>query len=55
MNILTVQTVCKKFAHHYLIFTPVLYTVGLKATFWNMNCSVWAVLAAYGENKIEYF
>ena len=38
-------------------YTPVLYTVGLKSTFWKTNPSVWVVLAAQGSNeeKIEYF
>ena len=29
--------------------SPVLYTVGLQTTFWNMNYSVWAVQAAQEE------
>ena len=28
-------------------WAPVLYTVGLKAKFWNMNYSVWAVWASH--------
>ena len=34
---------------------PVLCTVGLSATFWNMNFSVWSVLAAQGRNQFEFF
>ena len=41
--------VCIKFVVVDSLFTPVLYTVGLKATFSNINSSVWAVLAAMGE------
>jgi hypothetical protein len=35
--------------------SPVLYTVGLKTTFWNMNSFVWAVWAAQGskEKKVD--
>ena len=34
---------------------PVLYTVGLQATIWNMNSSVWAIWAAQGskEKKVD--
>ena len=34
-----------KFPH--LIKTPVLYTVGLSATFWNMDSNVWAILVVW--------
>ena len=34
---------------------PVLYTVGLEATFWNMNSSVWAGWAAQGSKKKNGF
>ena len=34
------------------ILTPVLYTVGLQATFWNMNSSVWAAQAVRGKKWI---
>ena len=27
--------------------TPVLYTVGLQATFWNMDSNVWAILVVW--------
>jgi hypothetical protein len=35
--------------------TPVLQTVGLYVTFWNMNSSVWAIWAALGskEKKVD--
>ena len=32
-------------------YTPVLYTVVRKSTFWKMNPSVWVVLAAQGSNE----
>ena len=31
-----------------------LYTVGLKATFWNMNSSFWAVWAALGSKEKKW-
>ena len=31
----------------YLISNPVLYTVGLQATFWNMDSNVWAILVVW--------
>ena len=31
--------------------SPALYTVGLTATFWNLNTSVWVVLTAMGEKN----
>ena len=34
-------------AQTQLVKTPVLYTVGLQATFWNMNSSVRAVLVVW--------
>ena len=33
---------------------PVLYPVGQKATFWNMNSSVWAVWAVGAVRKKEW-
>ena len=35
--------------------TPVLYTVGQQATFWNMNSSVWAVRAVKKKSGFEVF
>ena len=34
-----------------LEYIPVLYTVGLQATFWSMNSSAWAVWAAQAVRK----
>jgi hypothetical protein len=34
--------------------TPVLYTVGLSATFWNTNSSVWAVWEAQGKVDLSF-
>ena len=36
--------------NNFVIF-PILYTVGLKATCWNMNSSVCAVWAAQASNN----
>ena len=33
---------------------PALYTVGLQATFWNMNSSVWAIWAAQGSKEKKW-
>ena len=37
------------------VFFIVLYTVGLKATFWNMNSSVWAAQAVRKKKWILVF
>ena len=39
---------------HIFVMIPVLYTVGLQATFWNMNSSVWAVWAAMAVRKKKW-
>ena len=36
------------------VLDPVLYAVGLKATFWNMNFSVWAVWAVRAVRKNKW-
>ena len=30
-----------------IVLIPVLYTVGLQATFWNMDSNVWAILVVW--------
>ena len=39
---------------YFLALVPVLYTVGLWATFWNMNSSVWAEWAAQGSKEKKW-
>ena len=36
-----------------MVLAPVLDTVGLKATFWIMNSSVWAVWTAEGNKDVN--
>ena len=37
-----------------VVVGPVLYTIGLLATFWNMNSSAWAIWAAQAVRKKEW-
>ena len=37
----------KSLGGHFACFFPVLYTVGLQATFWNMDSNVWAILVVW--------
>ena len=39
---------------YYRATIPVLYTVDLEATFWNMNFSVWAVWAAQAVSEKKW-
>ena len=45
----------KQFSTKIKVMASVLYTVGRKATFWNMISSVWAVWAGRAERKKSGF